>query len=646
MSSLEIILVITGLILTAIGILVAVASMFVQMITGVFPLSYIEEKKKQKLLNEKFSRGPYDKLTIERSTKYYIQPKCSNIDPAQELELRHALMATRESLFDKVDHFIFQDSSNRHLLLLADSGTGKTSFVLNYYAQNYRRLGRKQINIAIVPLGIPNAEILIENIPEHESTVIFLDALDEDTKAISNHGERITFLMDKCRSFKKVIITCRTQFFPKGEEIPVETGILRLGPRKAGDKGVYEFWKLYLSPFDDGDVKKYINRRYPFWQNSLRKKALELVSKIPLLSVRPMLLAHVPDVLEKKKKIQSTSELYEVMVDAWYEREIFWVNKEELRAFSEKVAVNIYLNRTSRGAEGVSYAELQTLAIQWNIKLQPWQLGGRSLLNRDARDNYKFAHRSIMEYLFVKNLYFTRETFEDIALTDQMRLFLVETCGDDILGSLFNLIDGSALFSLMKLSSESWQKRNIKLKYNLFEGLVTDTLSRQSAIALHSFLRMKKDTLSDETTSANLEKISKTIFNFGSKILSISSAPLSIEPFISELINPTESITDTISKNIASSLVKFKNRNRPYWELACNVILVKCLDEIEKTVSTNLTLNVYSESGINLTAKDNEKIFQKIEILSRIITFNSVSKEMFLYVDEKNSNKYEIVFIN
>ena len=62
--------------------------------------------------------------------------------------------------------------------------------------------------------------------------------------------------MVSCSSFSRVVITCRTQFFPRDEEIPVETGIRRgLGPRKAGAE-CYEFVKLYLSPFDDQDVKR------------------------------------------------------------------------------------------------------------------------------------------------------------------------------------------------------------------------------------------------------------------------------------------------------------------------------------------------------------------------------------------------------
>ena len=49
-----------------------------------------------------------------------------NVDPGQETEMRHALVATKDDLFEKVDDFLDQDTGKRHLLILADSGMGKT----------------------------------------------------------------------------------------------------------------------------------------------------------------------------------------------------------------------------------------------------------------------------------------------------------------------------------------------------------------------------------------------------------------------------------------------------------------------------------------------------------------------------------------
>jgi hypothetical protein len=380
----------------------------------------------RQMLKMKFGQGPYDDATIEHSTRYYIRPKCSNIDPAQEKEIRHALVATREDLFDKVDQFLDHDKTQRHLLILADSGTGKTSFVLNYYAYNARKTKRKRHTIALVSLGMKNADERIKAVPDKYNTVIFLDALDEDVKAIEDHRSRIAKVMELCSDFKRVIITCRTQFFPSDEEIPIETGIMRLGAIRAGEKKQYEFWKLYLSPFDDNDVRTFINKRYPIRHLRTRKKALQIALQIPLLSARPMLLAHIPDIIASGTEITTTYQLYEIMVNAWYERESAWVDPKSLRQISKLLAVDIFTKREARGMERISKEELSTLAEKWEIDLSPWQVSGRSLLNRDSEGNFKFAHRSIMEFFISTSI--LKGTFPcwDIILTDQIKVFLIE----------------------------------------------------------------------------------------------------------------------------------------------------------------------------------------------------------------------------
>jgi hypothetical protein len=418
------------LLLSILGLSVAIATLFIaigRLWAAIYPI-WLEHKNRF-LLKEKFSRGPYDKATIEQSSRYYIKPKCSNIDPTQEKELRHALVATREDLFEKVDYFLDHDDSLRHLLILADSGMGKTSFVLNYYTHNATRPKKMRHRLALVPLGVKDADELIAAVPDQEYTVIFLDAFDEDVKAVADYNSRIRTLMDKCRKYKRVIITCRTQFFARDEEIPVETGIVRIGPRKAGEKGTYEFWKLYLSPFDDREVDQYLIKRYPVWFYYLRRRARKILDKIPLLSVRPMLLAYIPDVVASAKKIRHSFQLYEEMVDAWLVRESYWCDKKALREFSEQLAVNLYLNREDRGMERIPPSELSKLAKEWGISLDQWRIRVRSLLNRDPEGNCKFAHRSIMEHLFVQRLVNGDRRCYGIDLTDQMKEFLIEILG-------------------------------------------------------------------------------------------------------------------------------------------------------------------------------------------------------------------------
>lgn len=114
---------------------------------------------------------------------------------------------------------------------------------------------------------------------------------------------------------------------------------------------------------------------------------------------------------------------------AWLVREegiVEGLKKEPLRQFSERLAVDLYANRKARGAERIQKDELAVLAKAWQIPLDDWQLTGRSLLNRDAAGNYKFAHRSIMEYLFVKRLVEGEELCRKQKLTDQMSVFLLD----------------------------------------------------------------------------------------------------------------------------------------------------------------------------------------------------------------------------
>lgn len=397
-----------------VGVLAAITS-------AVFAYPAWDAWMTQRILKRTFGARFFSQDEIERSTQYYVQPDCSSVDPSQEAELRHVL-AVRNELFKSIDDFLVSGSPHRHLLLLADSGMGKTSALLNYYARNQKRRWSHH-HIAIVPLGRPDVDEYIIGIRDKANTVMFLDALDEDTKAIEDHRGRVADLLTLCRDFRRVVITCRTQFFPNDEEIPVETGIVRVGPRKAGETGEYVFKKLYLSALNDGQVAWYLRKRYPFWRWLQRRRAFKAVKAVPLLSVRPMLLAYIPDFLASHMAIETSSELYEALVNAWYQRETYWVKPDQLRRFSELLAANIFDNRAARESEYISDSELSDLADFWGIKLKAWQLRGRSLLNRDALGNYKFAHRSIMEFLYVKYYLSSNDRRMPYEVTDQMDAF-------------------------------------------------------------------------------------------------------------------------------------------------------------------------------------------------------------------------------
>lgn len=336
---------------------------------------------------------------VERAIRYYVEPMCQAVDPAEAEEL-HFVISVRQKLFKTLDQAFAHPTKFRHIFLLADSGMGKTSAVINYYAHHLKKT-RRNFEIEVVPLGIPNADERISAITDKSGKVLFLDALDEDTLAIANPLERLHSLLNTTKEFRGLLITCQTQLFEKDEDILVRTGVLNIGGRRITEN---LFYRIYLSPFGDREIRQYIEKLYPAWRPGLRKHAFQMVNRIPELAVRPMLLAHVNDIVRQERELSSSVELYHELVEGWLQRERNFVQVDHLRRFSEFLAVDIYLNRAQRGAERVTLNELQALAQNWEIPLELWALTGRSLLNRDSEGNYKFSHRSIMEYLVVAAL--------------------------------------------------------------------------------------------------------------------------------------------------------------------------------------------------------------------------------------------------
>jgi hypothetical protein len=367
----------------------------------------------------------YTKEDVEEAVRYYVEPMCQNSDPARGDEPHLAL--AKEKLFAAFDRALNNPQDYRYFLLLADSGMGKSSALINYYARHIRRL-RRRFEISIVPLGIHDADARIEAIPEKQKTVLFLDAFDEDIQAIVDPPERLRILLEATRGFRTVFITCRSQFFNREADIPKRTGVLRVGVRSAGKSAEYPFHRIYLSPFSDVEIKLYFEKRYPLWKYKVRQRASYIMSRAPSLAARPMLLTHIDDLVESEQQVRCSAELYEEMVEAWLLREESVVqSRGHLCEFSELLAVDLFMNREKRGSERISVSEIESLARAWNIPLESWVLTGRSLLNRDVEGNYKFSHRSILEFLFVRRVAggsFTPPI--NLRWTDQMKRFLEE----------------------------------------------------------------------------------------------------------------------------------------------------------------------------------------------------------------------------
>ena len=360
---------------------------------------------------------------IQHATQYYVETNCQNIAPSKDDEpgRTHAFAAKEKIVpFFLKKAFKSYNDDAQFYIVLADSGMGKTTFLINLYFRYIEQFFGTTYQIKLFPLGFPDIDKEIEKIPDDEKTrtILLLDGFDEDIQAVNNYKTRLENLIQKVVRFREVVITCRTQFFPSEEEEPKETGILRFG----AEGGERVFHKLYLSPFDGNDIQNYVKKRFTWFQKTKRQTAMQIVMSCPNLMVRPMLLSYIEDLVQRQNAYTSTYVMYAELINRWIEREAYKVPpdrrklyEEELYLFSRELAVEIYRHREERqGRMLITGKELQVFADKHGIRLNDMEMKSRSLLNRNVRGEYKFSHKSVLEYFLAEETFFNPDFRQEL----------------------------------------------------------------------------------------------------------------------------------------------------------------------------------------------------------------------------------------
>jgi hypothetical protein len=384
--------------------------------------------RNQRILNRDLAPY-YSKADVYRATRYYIPTYFQNVAPSEDDEPSRKYIAAAKSrlipLFLK-KAFNNDKDDNKFYLVLADSGMGKTTFLINLYIA-YKNRWRNPFkpalyDIKLLPLGFPNILKDIEKIENKKDTILLLDALDEDIEAVKDYVTRLNLILSKIYHFREVVITCRTQFFPSEKEEPSRTGYIT-----GGESGEYRFQKLYLSVFDNKDIRRYLRKRFNIFQRKKYKRALQIAEKSPNLVVRPMILSQIEDLVGSDREFEFSFEIYEEFIERWIQREARKPDmikkygseakfKKLLYEFSQQFAVNLYENKQERGGyflkkgERFSFKDIEIEDLKNQIvkddkhELTENEKRSKSLLNRNAAGEYKFSHKSIFEYFLVLEL--------------------------------------------------------------------------------------------------------------------------------------------------------------------------------------------------------------------------------------------------
>ncbi len=358
----------------------------------------------------------------------YVAPDCQDNDPAFQEEPEN-----RKSLFDTVDELLGPPLQGRLTLLLADSGMGKTRFLQEYYRQHWcRSKKRKRFKMVLVDLGQFDVNENITRITSEDCsmTVLLLDALDEDRSAKGIFEVRFRELERIAGRFHSVLISCRTQFLagesaiPELAELPPPVGAMGLddGP----DRKVR---RVFLSLFSQRQMRRYVAQHLPLWRHPiLRYRALQTMKRFSDLVARPFLLSHIQDLVGGKEELKNEHQVYSKIVEKWLDREerkgTITTRRDDLLDFSAAFAGRLF----EQDRDGLTILGLDDMIGTYHVCLNDREVRERSLLNCDATGQWKFAHRSVMEYFLVVQLSAleTPPSWASQTWTDLMRRFVLQ----------------------------------------------------------------------------------------------------------------------------------------------------------------------------------------------------------------------------
>lgn len=450
----------------------------------------------------------YTKSIRKAASRCFIPTKAQDIDPCEQEEIREnngKYLSTRLIPFFCTKAFA-ESSFGKYYLVLADSGMGKSTFLLNLYKSYLLKISLRKKPIELIPLAYKDCIDAICAIKDKENTILLLDALDENPSAIKDYDLFFQTLLEATEKFYKIVITCRTQFFPNSEKEPNSTGFIRVGMGRKSN----EITKKYLSPFSDEEVKQYLSKYYRF-DKKKREQAFAIVQKVPALMARPVILNWMDFLCDPSQEYDYTFLIYTTILDKWIEREKLSASGKKLRELSLAVAEYMFIHKTTT----MPGNKVDEIASRKKIEILPIIAKSRSLLNRNSAGEYKFAHRSFLEYLTVYCVFtkkYPLETMEYVFTSSGTRRFLFEILLHSATLRKYWSSDQSN-----RLYDRADSALNTGKLLEIFLGSDLDLMVRHSAKGF--LITCRTHMLKSEVWNpANVEKASKDMFFVGDQV--------------------------------------------------------------------------------------------------------------------------------
>lgn len=393
---------------------------------AIFTFLSRKRKWRKNYIKNELGHSYGDYLLPERQ-KCYVPTQCQGTPPHNFDEPDEAVASAPKQELIKffIEGVFTKDNTNRWLYcILAGSGMGKTTFAVQLFIEYIKHYKKSTLPYDIFIRDLGEAKVIEEistlskeiGVKAHDS-ILLLDALDENINASENFAEFRKKLEEVITPFKFVVITCRSQFFPNEQEIPIESNI-RIN---TSEKNLLIYNKIYICPFSISDIDLYISKKYKGWRKKkriLRAQAKKIIEKCSHLMARPVLLSYIDDLIGENKEYTTETDIYEALIDKWLKREVNSIQDvnerqnryDELVLFSKKLATGMYQNWRETGDFRLDANQMDDFCKKNNFDKGRYQFPRRSLINHDAMGAYKFSHKSFLEY-FLALHYFENPDF-------------------------------------------------------------------------------------------------------------------------------------------------------------------------------------------------------------------------------------------
>jgi WD40 repeat protein len=446
-----------------------------------------------------------------------------------------------------VDTWLAEPGRN-HLSILGDFGSGKTWFCQHYAYLSAKRYladpSHNRIPILITlrdysraydveqlitdaianryKVGLAAGYKTFARLNRAGRLLLIFDGFDEMERRVSDYRttvENFWELAKVASPASKIVLTCRTAYFRHRDE-EKDT----LAPRRnqvsvvAGEQVIdlhdqERFEVVHLLDFDNEDIQLALQKRLSTeWELAYQK--IQELSNLRDLASRPVLLDMIvktlPDIGEAVQINQAT--LYKAYVNALLKRrwseDTDYIPPQDRLFFMQELAWEMYqAQRLS-----ISFSELpERVTAHFGLKDDPDRaafferdIRTQSYLVRDDSGNYRFAHKSFMEY-FVACRMADVISNPDTELEKAIEVWKTQPLTSEVRGFLLPMIDSPA--SLWRLIEATRGKNSADVGY--IGGNATRVLSAHGGRDTYRFFDFSSTVLNGADFSGQvLENVS------------------------------------------------------------------------------------------------------------------------------------------